>query len=51
MNEETTVPMTRAEMLEYAEATAPGKLVDRYRIYLDNSGEKFPKSFDEWLNS
>jgi hypothetical protein len=26
-------------------------LRDRYNIYLANTSDKFPKSFDEWLNS
>ena len=28
-----------------------GKLWDRYQIYLANTDDSPPKSFDEWLNS
>jgi len=28
-----------------------GPLQDRYNIYVEFSGEDFPKTFDEWLNS
>jgi hypothetical protein len=28
-----------------------GKLQDRYDIYVSCTDDKFPKSFDEWLNS
>jgi len=28
-----------------------GKLWDRYQIYLANTSDNPPKSFDEWLNS
>ncbi len=27
-----------------------GTLEERYQIYLDNTSDKFPLSFDEWLN-
>lgn len=28
-----------------------GRLWDRYQIYLANTSDNPPKSFDEWLNS
>jgi hypothetical protein len=28
-----------------------GKLLERYQIYLSNTNDNPPKSFDEWLNS
>lgn len=48
--EETTVPMTREEMREYAVALGAGTLEDRYRIYLEFTDETYPKTFDEWLD-
>jgi len=50
-DEETTIPMTREEMRDYAEALGAGTLEDRYRIYLQYTDEKFPKTFDEFLDS
>ena len=50
-NEDTTIPMTREEMREYAEALGAGSLQDRYRNYLAFTDAKYPKTFDEWLDS
>lgn len=51
INEETTVPMTREEMRDYAEALGAGTLQDRYRNYLAFTDDAYPKTFDEFLNS
>ena len=50
-DEETTVPMTRDEMRDLADALGAGSLQDRYRNYLSFTDEKYPKTLDQWLDS
>lgn len=47
-DEETTVPMTREEARDLAEALGAGTLEDRFRIFLEFTDT--PITFDEWLN-
>jgi hypothetical protein len=47
--------LTNREVNQLLKTTPPaqyqGSLKDRYDIYLACTGDKFPKSFDEWLGS
>jgi len=46
LDEDITEPRS-----EWQEREMAGKLDDRYQIYLANTDEPYPKSYDAWLDS
>ena len=45
------IELRRATLRADVPHHAPGKLAQRYRNYLAHTDERYPLSFDEWLNT
>ena len=43
--------LTEEEQEAMIEYVRPGSLRDQYNVYLGHTHDKFPKTFDEWLNT
>lgn len=50
-NRTYTVDEINQQLIENPPAQYQGSLQDRYDIYLACTDEKYPKTFDEWVNS